>query len=560
MVKIREKQTEQLEKAASKGLKLGGWKKMTLSSKIAAVVLVLGALTAILAPLLAPYSPVEIFTARQAPGNGFIFGTDDKGRDILSRMLYGGRYSLIIGFGATAMALVCGSVVGALAAVSRKAVSETIMRILDIIMSIPGIALAAVFVSILGNSVPSIIFAIGFMYTPQFARIVRANIVSEFGEDYVRAVIVSGAKAPWILIKHVLRNCIAPIMVFTVTLVADAIDTPEAVYQKDGITITVKQTIADELNRRGFRTRTGREFKVNSLDNMLTNPKYIGTFTYETDISIENGCPALISHDIYDKVQELIKHTKKAPARAKAKVEYYLAGRLKCGICGESMIAVGGTSQNGTQHHYYRCKCRGKGCNKKPEWKDFLEWYITEQVLALLNMEEHKERLAEKIIAAYKSGMETNKTEEYKRQIQITESKLNNVLDLLIEKKSDSLMKKLDELELRKSELEEQLRSAELAQSHIPTKRDIIEWFDRLSNVDGCENSLQRQVIHAFVKEVFLWDDHAVIVLTLNNTQEAVTFEEILEFEQFSDETQEPLSDESESGSCSIEFGSPDWT
>ena len=151
MVKIREKQTEQLEKAASKGLKLGGWKKMTLSSKIAAVVLVLVALTAILAPLLAPYSPVEIFTARQAPGNGFIFGTDDKGRDILSRMLYGGRYSLIIGFGATAMALVCGSVVGALAAVSRKAVSETIMRILDIIMSIPGIALAAVFVSILGN-------------------------------------------------------------------------------------------------------------------------------------------------------------------------------------------------------------------------------------------------------------------------------------------------------------------------------------------------------------------------------------------------------------------------
>ena len=223
MVKIREKQTEQLEKAASKGLKLGGWKKMTLSSKIAAVVLVLVALTAILAPLLAPYSPVEIFTARQAPGNGFIFGTDDKGRDILSRMLYGGRYSLIIGFGATAMALVCGSIVGALAAVSRKAVSETIMRILDIIMSIPGIALAAVFVSILGNSVPSIIFAIGFMYTPQIARIVRANIVSEYGEDYVRAVIVSGAKAPWILIKHVLRNCIAPIMVFTVTLVADAI-------------------------------------------------------------------------------------------------------------------------------------------------------------------------------------------------------------------------------------------------------------------------------------------------------------------------------------------------
>ena len=180
-------------------------------------------LISILAPIIAPYDPYAIGMARQAPDAAHIFGTDDKGRDILSRILYGGRISLVIGFGSVLFALVLGSIVGALAAVSRKAVSEVIMRILDIIMSVPGIALAAVLVTILGNSVPAIIFSIGFMYTPQIARIVRANIVSEYGEDYVRAVIVSGARAPWILMKHVLRNCAAPIMVFTVTLVADAI-------------------------------------------------------------------------------------------------------------------------------------------------------------------------------------------------------------------------------------------------------------------------------------------------------------------------------------------------
>ena len=223
MVKIREEQTAKLEEAASKGMKFGGFKNMRMSSKISLILLILVALTAILAPLIAPHDPLEIFTARQAPGNGFLFGTDDKGRDILSRMLYGGRYSLVIGFGATLFALFFGSIVGAIAAVARKSVSEVIMRVLDIIMSVPGIALAAVLVLILGNSVPAIIFSIGFMYTPQIARIVRANIVSEYGEDYVRAAIVSGAQAPWILIKHVLRNCIAPIMVFTVTLVADAI-------------------------------------------------------------------------------------------------------------------------------------------------------------------------------------------------------------------------------------------------------------------------------------------------------------------------------------------------
>lgn len=223
MVQIRKKQVEKLEEAAAKGSTFGGFKKMKTASKIALVILVFVVLASVFANFIAPHNPLEIFNARQAPGNGFIFGTDDKGRDILSRMLYGGQYSLVIGFGATGMALLCGSIIGAIAAVSRKAVSEVIMRVLDIIMSFPGIALAAVFVSILGNSVPSIIFAIGFMYTPQIARIVRANIVSEYGEDYVRATIVSGARAPWILWRHVLRNCIAPIMVFTVTLVADAI-------------------------------------------------------------------------------------------------------------------------------------------------------------------------------------------------------------------------------------------------------------------------------------------------------------------------------------------------
>ena len=224
MLTQRKEGAEKLEgMAKSKGLKFTGLKNMKTSSKIALVILVAVVLISILAPIIAPYDPYAIGMARQAPDAAHIFGTDDKGRDILSRILYGGRISLVIGFGSVFFALVLGSIVGALAAVSRKAVSEVIMRILDIIMSIPGIALAAVLVTILGNSVPAIIFSIGFMYTPQIARIVRANIVSEYGEDYVRAVIVSGARAPWILMKHVLRNCAAPIMVFTVTLVADAI-------------------------------------------------------------------------------------------------------------------------------------------------------------------------------------------------------------------------------------------------------------------------------------------------------------------------------------------------
>ncbi len=222
MVKLRGNLTDKMEANPGK-VHFRRWKAMSIGSRISLVVLILIVMIAVFANILAPHHPLEIFKARQAPDAQFLFGTDDKGRDVLSRMMYGARYSLIIGLGATAFALVCGSIIGAVAAVARKWVSEVIMRILDVIMSFPGIALAATFVLVFGNSVPSLIFAIGFLYIPQIARIVRANVVSEYNQDYVRAVVVSGARAPWILVKHVIRNCIAPVMVFTIVLVADAI-------------------------------------------------------------------------------------------------------------------------------------------------------------------------------------------------------------------------------------------------------------------------------------------------------------------------------------------------
>ena len=222
MAQLRKNLTEKMESNPGK-VHFRRWKAMSIGARISLVVLTLIVLIAALANFIAPHDPLEIFTARQAPDAEFIFGTDDKGRDVLSRMMYGARYSLVIGLGATAFALVCGSIIGALAAVSRKWVSEVIMRVLDVVMSFPGIALAATFVVVFGTNIPSLIFAIGFLYIPQIARIVRANIVSEYNQDYVRAVVVSGARAPWILMKHVVRNCIAPVMVFTIVLVADAI-------------------------------------------------------------------------------------------------------------------------------------------------------------------------------------------------------------------------------------------------------------------------------------------------------------------------------------------------
>ena len=217
---------------------------MSVSARIAVIVLLILALISALAPLLAPYSASFVETdamaaavkatrsKESAPSMIHLFGTDSAGRDVLSRLLLGGKYSMIIGLSATFIALVIGSIIGSVAAVVRKWISEVIMRIMDIIMAVPGIAMAAVMVLVFSGIFPPgnrvglvtvIIIAIAFVYIPQLARIVRANVMSAYGEDYVRAVIVSGARAPWILTKHVVRNTAAPVLVFATVLVADAI-------------------------------------------------------------------------------------------------------------------------------------------------------------------------------------------------------------------------------------------------------------------------------------------------------------------------------------------------
>lgn len=241
---------ESKKKLQTPGLRLPSLSALPIGSRIALGILALVALMAVFAPWLAPHSPdatglipedkvVQIEADIEGvgkqlipdhaipPDSQFWFGTDQGGRDVLSRIIHGARVSLTVGLAATGLALMVAAVLGSIAATARKWVSETLMRVLDIIMSFPGIALAAVLVTALSSRVSSIlvvvIISIAFLYVPQLTRVVRANVLSQFGEDYVAASKVMGARTWWILVKHVARNCLAPIMVFATVLVADAI-------------------------------------------------------------------------------------------------------------------------------------------------------------------------------------------------------------------------------------------------------------------------------------------------------------------------------------------------
>ena len=226
-------QKEKLGKVTAKGARFSRIGAMSTGSKIAMGILALIVLASVLSPFISPYGPDQIFDKWSAPSGEHLFGTDHVGRDIFARVLYGGRFSLMIGLCSTLIALFFGAIIGSIAAVVRKSFSEAIMRVMDIVMAVPGIAMAAVSVLVFGRTLSKsgntfglvlvIICSIAFVYIPQLSRIVRANVMAAYGEDYVRAVIVSGARAPWILTKHVMRNTAAPVLVFATVLVADAI-------------------------------------------------------------------------------------------------------------------------------------------------------------------------------------------------------------------------------------------------------------------------------------------------------------------------------------------------
>nr|WP_145488260.1 MULTISPECIES: dipeptide/oligopeptide/nickel ABC transporter permease/ATP-binding protein [Streptomyces] len=203
-----------------------GRRRLPPLSALAVCFLALVVLVALLAPLLAPDDPLD----QQDPVGGtghpsaaHWMGQDSLGRDILSRLMYGARWSLAIGLGATGLALVVGAVLGAVAATSRKAVDETLMRCLDVVMAFPGIALAAVLVAVFGGGIGVLICAIAFLFTPPVARVVRANVLDQYGEDYVTAERVIGARTPHIVLRHVAVNCAAPVLVFCTVQVAEAI-------------------------------------------------------------------------------------------------------------------------------------------------------------------------------------------------------------------------------------------------------------------------------------------------------------------------------------------------
>jgi dipeptide transport system permease protein len=176
---------------------------------------------AVLAPVLAPHDPVQQFRDHmlappwwQADGLAmFPLGTDELGRCLLSRLLYGARVSLLIGLASVLLALLPGVVLGLLAAFHARWLSPAIMRVMDILLALPGLLLAICVITILGPGLVNTVIAIAVGALPGYVRLTRAAALSELQRDYVTASRVAGASTTRLMFDTVLPNCLAPLIV-----------------------------------------------------------------------------------------------------------------------------------------------------------------------------------------------------------------------------------------------------------------------------------------------------------------------------------------------------------
>ncbi len=179
------------------------------------VILVVLALAALVAPLLPLPDPIQIDSshALYSPGTPYLFGSDQYGRDVLSRVIYGGRVSLLVGPIAVGIALVPGVLVGLLAGYYGRWVDVLLMRLVDVMLAFPGILLALAVVAVLGPSLTSLMIAVGISSIPTYARLTRASVLSARENLYVDAARVVGANDASILVRHILPNVAAPVIV-----------------------------------------------------------------------------------------------------------------------------------------------------------------------------------------------------------------------------------------------------------------------------------------------------------------------------------------------------------
>ena len=287
-----------------------------------------------------------------------------------------------------------------------------------------------------------------------------------------------------------------------------------------------KTEIANECNRHGWRTKTGRPFSINSFATMLKNPTYIGTYTFKDELSVEDAIPPIIDRDTFNRVASMLERNRRAPGRAKAKEEYQLQGKIFCGYCGSPMVGECGRGRCGATYHYYACATKKKAhtCQKKNEKKDFLEWYVVEQITTHILTEQRIHEIAAGVVAEYNRSFDASGVRDLERKIRAMDKEMDALVDALIRTTAAPAVAKINErvelLAAQKEEAEVDLAKLKVASRITLSEDEIVAWLQQFVHGDPMDPVFRQRVIDIFVNSIYLYDDKVVMYFNIKDTSQ----------------------------------------
>lgn len=275
--------------------------------------------------------------------------------------------------------------------------------------------------------------------------------------------------------------------------------------------------IVDYLNKKGYKNSKGKAFEDHSLQTMLSNKRYIGTNTYGEE-EFPNTIPAIISEDLFNRVQVVKDSYKHSPGKAKAKDEYLLTGKLFCGHCKSAMVGISGSSKGGNTYYYYTCNgAKKKICNRRNVPKHYIENIVIERCRELLTKQNIEIIANEVINVCKKESNESTLLRCLEKQLKETNSSIENLMKAFEKGENiDLINSRLNVKRNEVEELEKQIITEKMKFTNL-SKKHIVYFLSKLKHGNTDTLTSRKTLINLFINKIYLYDDKVTIIFNIGS-------------------------------------------
>lgn len=266
--------------------------------------------------------------------------------------------------------------------------------------------------------------------------------------------------------------------------------------------------IINYCNSKGYKTSKGQDFNKSSIKRIVTNEKYIGTYRHG-DIVIENGIPAIVDKELFEKVQKVVKKNYTARGKASSSVDFILSGKLFCGHCQANMIGISGTSKTGRKHHYYKCTSRkgSHSCDKENERKEWLEDIVVKTTVQQVLTDENIDKISTKAMELIEADIaDTSEVQYYENELKDTRKRIKNLIDLMEQGVVTSSTKdRLLELENYEKNVISNIEYLKMKKPTL-TKEQIVFWLESFKDGDINDIEYKKKIVNTLIHSIYVYD------------------------------------------------------